>query len=453
MHQALATPETAPKVERKRRSTRKRKIIIGVVGFFVLWLIVSILLSKREKPIPVTTEKAVRKTILQTVSATGKVQPETEVKISPEVAGEIIELPVADGMGIKKGDLLVKIKPDSYKALLEQQEAAISAAKATNLQQKASMLKTEQDLKRADDMYAKKTISIQEYNAAQAAADVAKNTYESSLHEIERAQAGSSQARDQLSKTTVYSPIDGTVTILNSKLGERIVATGQFAGTEVMRVADLSRMQAVIDVNENDVPNVKIGDKANVKIDAYGDRKFKGTVAQIGNTGKTTGTGTQEEVTNFEVKINLEREDVLLRPGLSCTADIETNMVKDTVAVPMQAVTIRTGDSNLSPEEIEKKRLKTAARDKGDNNADYVNERQEKALQKEEREKLSKVVFLKKGGKAQSVKVTTGISDDTYMEIKSGVQPGDEVISGSYSAISRKLKDGAKVAYDKEATK
>ena len=453
MHQALAAPETAPKVERKRRSTRKRQIIIGVVGFLVLWLIVSILLSKREKPIPVTTEKAVRKTILQTVSATGKVQPETEVKISPEVAGEIIELPVADGMGIKKGDLLVKIKPDSYKALLEQQEAAISAAKATNLQQKATMLKTEQDLKRAEDMYAKKTISIQEYNNAQAASDVAKNTFESSLHEIERAQAGSSQARDQLSKTTVYSPINGTVTILNSKLGERIVATGQFAGTEVMRVADLSRMQAVIDVNENDVPNVKIGDKANVKIDAYGDRKFKGTVAQIGNTGKTTGSGTQEEVTNFEVKINLEREDVLLRPGLSCTADIETNMVKDAVAVPMQAVTIRTGDSNLSPEEIEKKKLKSAARDKGDNNADYVNERQEKAAQREEREKLAKVVFLKKGGKAQSVKVTTGISDDTYMEIKTGVQPGDEVISGSYSAISRKLKDGAKVTYDKEATK
>jgi HlyD family secretion protein len=453
MHQPVAAPETAPKVARKRRSTRKRQIIIGVVGFLVLWLIVSILLSKREKPIPVTTEKAVRKTVLQTVSATGKVQPETEVKISPEVAGEIIELPVADGMGIRKGDLLVKIKPDSYKALLEQQEASISSAKATNLQQKATLLKTEQDLKRAEDMYAKKTISIQEYNNAQAASDVAKNTFESSLHEIERAQAGSSQARDQLSKTTVYSPINGTVTILNSKLGERIVATGQFAGTEVMRVADLSRMQGVIDVNENDVPNVKIGDKANVKIDAYGDRKFRGTVAQIGNTGKTTGSGTQEEVTNFEVKINLEREDVLLRPGLSCTADIETNMVKDAVAVPMQAVTIRTGDSNLSPEEIEKKKLKSAARDKGDNNADYVNERQEKAVQREEREKLAKVVFLKRGGKAQSVKVTTGISDDTYMEIKTGVQPGDEVISGSYSAISRKLKDGAKVTYDKEATK
>src|SRR5438105_855591 len=306
MHQTLTTPDIDPKAAKKRRARRKRQIIIGAVGFFVLWLVVSIALSKREKPIPVTTEKAVRKTILQTVSATGKVQPETEVKISPEVAGEIIDLPVADGMGVKKGDLLVKIKPDSYKALLEQQEAAISSAKATNLQQKATMLKTEQDIKRAEDMYAKKTISVQEYNAAQAAYDVAKNTFESSLHEIERAQAGSSQARDQLSKTTIYSPIDGTVTILNSKLGERIVATNQFAGTEVMRVADLGHMEARVDVNENDVVNVKVGDKASVKVDAYGDRKFHGTVYQIANTGTTTGAGTQEEVTNFQVKIRID---------------------------------------------------------------------------------------------------------------------------------------------------
>src|ERR1700747_3060570 len=331
MHQAVAAPETAPKVARKRRSTRKRQIIIGAVGFLVLWLIVSILLSKREKPIPVTTEKAVRKTILQTVSATGKIQPETEVKISPEVAGEIIELPVEDGKTVRKGDLLVKIKPDSYKALLEEQEAAISSAKATNLQQKATMLKTQQDIKRAEDMYAKKTISVQEYNAAQAAYDVAKNTYESSLHEIERAEAGSSQARDQLSKTTVYSPIDGTVTILNSKLGERIVATGQFAGTEVMRVADLNHMEARVDVNENDVVNVKVGDKANGKIGAYGDRNFHGTVYQIANTGTTTGSGTQEEVTNFQVKVRIDDHDVRLKPGLSCTADIETATVKDVV--------------------------------------------------------------------------------------------------------------------------
>jgi len=401
----------------------------------------------------VTTEKAVRKTILQTVSATGKVQPETEVKISPEVAGEIIELPVQDGMAVKKGDLLVKIKPDSYKALVEQQEAAISAAKATNLQQKATMMKTEQDFKRAEDLFNKKLISVQEYNAAQAAYDVAKNTYESSVHEIERAQAGSSQARDQLSKTTVYSPIDGKVTILNSKLGERMVATGQFAGTEVMRVADLAHMEARVDVNENDVVKVKVGDKASVKIDAYGERKFKGTVQQIANTGKTTGAGTQEEVTNFEVKIRIEDRDVALRPSLSCTADIETNMVKDVVAVPMQSVTIRTGDSNLSPEEIEKGKQKAAARDKGDNSAEVTSDRLEKQAQKEEREKLAKVVFLKNGNKAHMVKVTTGIADDSYMEIKSGIKPGDEVISGSYSAISRKLKDGAKVVIEKEGKK
>src|SRR5437870_1734632 len=343
MHQAVSTPAPAPLTAKQRRARRKKQIICSSIGLVVLCIAASIIWSKREKPIPVTTEKAIRKTIVQTVSATGKVQPETEVKISPEVAGEIIELPVEDGKRVKQGDLLVRIKPDSYKALVEQQEAAISAAKAINLQQKATMLKTEHDFKRAEDLFSKKLISEQEYNAAEAAYDVAKNTYESSLHEIERAEAGSSQARDQLSKTTIYSPIDGTVTVLNSKQGERLVATGQFAGTA--------------------------------------------------------------------------------------------------------------GGSNLSPEEIEKKKQKVAQRDKGDNNAEFVNERAEKTAQKEEREKVSKVVFLKKANKAQIVKVATGISDDTYTEIKSGIQPGDELISGSYSAISRKLKDGAKVTLDKEGMK
>src|SRR5437763_3799109 len=381
MHQALTSPPLARDAVKKRRSRRRRKILIGSAVAALLLIIALFVAGKREKPIPVTTEKAVLRTILQTVSATGKIQPETEVKISPEVAGEITELPVEDGMQVKKGDLLLKIKPDSYKALLEQQEAAISSAKATNLQQKATMLKTEHDLRRSKDLFEKKLVSEQEYNAAEAANDVAKNTYESSLHEIERAQAASSHARDQLSKTTIYSPMDGTITVLNSKLGERLVATNQFAGTEVMRVADLSHMQAVVDVNENDVVNVKLGDKASIKIDAYADRKFKGVVQQIANTGKTTGAGTQEEVTNFEVKIRINDHDVALRPGLSCTADIETSMVKDAVAVPTQTVTIRTGDTNLSPEEIEKKKQKTAQRDKGDNSADYVNERQEKATQ------------------------------------------------------------------------
>ncbi len=418
MHQSIATPGVSAPPPKKRRSRRKRYIVIGLIVLLAGWGVTATILGKREKPIPVVTEKAVRKTILQTVSATGKIQPEVEVKISPEVAGEITELPVIDGMQVKKGDLLMKIKPDSYKALLEAQMASISAAQATSLQLKAASAKTEADLRRSQDLFSKQMISESEFTTAKTAHDVAKSTFESSLHEIERAEAGSSQARDALSKTTIYTPMDGTITVLNSKLGERVVATNQFAGTEVMRVADLSNMEARVDVNENDVVTVKIGDKAAVTIDAYGDRKFRGTVAQIANTGKTTRAATQEEVTNFEVKIHIDDNDVRLRPGLSCTADIETNMVKDAVAVPMQSVTIRTDDSNLSPEEIEKRKQKQTATDKGDNAAEYTNELLEKKTAKEEREKLAKVVFLKKGGKAEMVKVTTGIADDTYMEIR-----------------------------------
>jgi HlyD family secretion protein len=455
MHQTIATPGAASAPPpRKRRSRRNRYIIIAVVGLIAVGIGGSMIAGKREKPIPIVTEKAIRKTIIQTVSATGKVQPQIEVKISPEVAGEIIELPVEDGKPVKKGDLLLRIKPDSYQALVEAQTAAISAARSTSLQLKAAAAKTEQDLKRAQDLYEKRMISESEFTAAKTAHDVASSTYESSIFEIERAEAGSTQARDQLSKTTIYSPIDGTVTVLNSKLGERVVATNQFAGTEVMRVADLSQMEARVDVNENDVVSVKLGDRATVTIDAYGERKFNGTVAQIANTGKTTGTGTQEEVTNFEVKIRIDdAADVNLRPGLSCTADIQTSMVENVVAVPMQAVTIRTAGTDLSPEEIDEQKQRQAATDKGDNAAELTNELLQKRTEKEEREKIMKVVFLKDGNKAKMVKVTTGIADDTYMEIKSGIEPGDEVISGSYSAISRKLKDGSKVEIEKPAKK
>lgn len=446
MHQAAAP---APTIRRKRKSRRKLYIGLGIGGLILLLIIGSVISSKREKPIAVTTEKAARRTIVESVSATGKVQPETEVKISPEVAGEIIELPVEDGRAVKKGELLLRIRPDSYKALLEQQQAAISTAEAVSGQQKAAVEKAEQDLKQAKDLYQKKLISQTEMLAAQTTYDSAKAMRESGLHSIEGAKASSSQARDQLSKTTIYSPLDGIVTVLNSKLGERVVATNQFAGTEVMRVADLNHMQAVVDANENDVVHVKIGDSASVSIDAYGSRKFKGIVEQIANTGKTTGTGTQEEVTNFEVKIRLEEHDMRLRPGLSCTAEIQTDVVKDVVSVPIQSVTIRTGDSKLSPEEIEQKKKISDAKEKGDNNAEVENERLAKLVEKEEREKLKKVVFLKDGTKAKMAEVTTGIADDAYIEIKSGIKPGDEVISGSYSAISRKLKEGAKVVMEK----
>lgn len=448
MHQTVA-PSTAAR--RKRKSRRKLYLGIGA-GVVLLLIILSVISGHRERPIEVTTEKAAKRNIIESVSATGKVQPETEVKISPEVAGEIIELPVKDGTDVKKGDLLLKIRPDSYKALLEQQQAAISTAEAVSGQQKAAVEKAAQDLKQAKDLFAKKLISQTEMLTAQTSYDSAEAMYQSAMHNIEGAKASSSQARDQLSKTTIYSPLDGVVTVLNSKLGERVVATNQFAGTEVMRVADLNHMQAVVDVNENDVVHVKLGDSAQVSIDAYGDRKFPGTVEEIANTGSTTGTGTQEEVTNFQVKIRLDNPGVRLRPGLSCTAEIQTAQVHDVVSVPIQSVTIRT-DANLSPEEMEKKKAISDAKDKADNNAEVQNEKLQKQAEKEEREKLKKVVFLKDGSKAKMVEVNTGIADDTYIQIKSGVNPGDEVISGSYSAISRKLKNGAPVTLEKSDKK
>jgi len=450
MHQAAAPSTT---VRRKRKSRRKLYIGLGIGGLILLLIVGSIISGGREPAIPVTTDKASRRSIIETVSATGKVQPETEVKISPEVAGEIIELPVEDGKEVKKGQLILKIRPDSYQALFDQQQAAISTAESVSGQQKAAMEKADQDLKQAEDLFQKKLISQTEMLAAQTTYDAAKSMYQSGLHNIEGAKASSSQARDQLSKTTIYSPLDGVITVLNSKLGERVVATNQFAGTEVMRVADLNHMQAVVDVNENDVVHVKLGDSAKVSIDAYGDRKFNGTVEQIANTGKTTGTGTQEEVTNFEVKIRLGNHNMRLRPGLSCTADIQTDMVQNVVAVPIQSVTIRTGDSNLSPEEIEQKKKIADAKEQADNRAQVENERLARQAEKEERERLKKVVFLKDGGKAKMVQVATGIADDANIEIKSGVKPGDEVISGSYSAISRKLKDGAKVVMEKAEKK
>ena len=380
-------------------------------------------------------------------------QPETEVKISPEVAGEIIELPVEDGKEVKKGELILKIRPDSYKALLDQQQAAISTAESVSGQQIASMEKAEQDLKQAKDLFQKKLISQTEMLAAQTTYDAAKSMYQSGLHSIEGAKASSSQARDQLSKTTIYSPLDGVVTVLNSKLGERVVATNQFAGTEVMRVADLNHMQAVVDVNENDVVHVKLGDSAKVSIDAYGDRKFSGTVEQIANTGKTTGTGTQEEVTNFEVKIRLDerRHAASARPELHRRYPDRHGEGRRRRPDSERDHPHRRQQSQPGRDRTEKEDRRRE--EQADNNAEVENERLAKQAEKEEREKLKKVVFLKDGGKAKMVEVTTGIADDANIEIKSGVKPGDEVISGSYSAISRKLKDGAKVEMEKAEKK
>lgn len=435
-----------------KRSKKKLFLMIGLPLLVVLIVGFSVASKKREKPLPVTTEKAVRKDITQLVTATGKIQPEVEVKISPEVSGEIIELPVKEGQAVTRGQLLLRIKPDSYRAQVEAQQAALSSARAASVQNQASLEKALNDYNRARRLFESRLLSEADRNAAQTNYDIAKAALESSRHQIRQAEGALRQINEALSKTVIYSPTDGTISVLTSRLGERVVGTSQFAGTEVMKIANLRNMEARVEVNENDIINVKIGDEADIHVDAYPDKVVRGVVREIASTAATRNAGSQEEVTNFEVKISIPSPDVPLRPGMSATADIKTATVQNAVAVPIQSVTVRNMDDNLSPEEREKRKARENDRD-GENRADVTNETLARQQERAEREKLQRVVFVKDGDKVRMQKVETGIADNSVIEIRSGVKPGDEVVSGSYTAISRKLKDGQKVMIAKDDPK
>jgi HlyD family secretion protein len=380
------------------------------------------------------------------------VQPEIEVAIAPEVSGEIIALPMKEGATVKKGDVIIRIKPDFYAAAVDQQDAALASAKAASILAKANQDKAEEDYRRADDLYQKKLISDSDYTVARTGKDVARANYEASLAAIRQVQGALNQYRDQLSKTTIYAPMDGTISVLNNEEGERVVGTGQFAGTEVMRIADLSKMEVRVKVNENDIVNVKIGDHTAISVDAFPGRKFDGTVSEISSSALTTGTGgasnnqaalaasASDEVTNFLVRIRITDKEARLRPGMSGTVDIETETVKDVVAVPIQSVTVR-AEGGKTSEELQEQRSKEA-KERSGNDLEVVKERQEA---KRTLEKLQRVVFLKQGDIVKMRPVETGVADNSYIEVKSGLKTGDEVVSGSYAAISRTLKDGAKV--------
>ncbi|WP_237702467.1 efflux RND transporter periplasmic adaptor subunit [Opitutus terrae] len=424
-------------------------ILAAVVLIIGLGVAAKFASANRQQGALVVTEKAVVKTITQLVNATGKIQPEVEVKISPEVSGEIIELPLREGAVVKKGDLLVRIKPDNYVYQVEQQEANLTAAKATAVQSKAQLLKAEEDFKRSDDLFKKQLISDSDFTAIRTSLEVAQANYDNALAQIRRTEGLLNQSRELLSKTTIYAPMDGTISSLTSEIGERVVATGSFAGTEVMRVANLNDMEARVNVNENDVVNVKIGDKARITIDAYPGRKFVGTVKEISSAAKTQGLNTQEEITNFLVKVRVGDKDVSIRPGMSANVDIETKTVENVVAVPIQSVTVRSREGNKTIDELSADREKKAKETQGDGAATAVNEKQQRDRERTDREGLQRVVFLRTGDTVKMVSVETGIADTTHMEIKSGLKEGDEVVTGPFSTITRTLKDGAKIRLDK----
>lgn len=429
MHKQISAP---PKVVVRRKRRRWRRwVFLALIMVAVGWFVVQFTLGPA--PITITTDKAAIRDIMQTVSATGKIRPEAEIKISPEVAGEIIDLPVLDGQSIKRGDVLVKIKPDNYIANVQQSEASLSAAEADCLQRKSQMLNDQLDLRRAQDIYQKKLMSETDFKAAQTKSEVSEASYQSAQHRVDQARFALDQAKVLLAKCVICSPIDGTVSVLNSELGERVVATGDFAGTEVMRVANLDALEARVDVNENDVVNVKVGDPVRIRIDAYPGHEFHGQVNRIASTATVQNQGTQQEVTNFEVRVQILQPDRNIRPGMSASVEIETQTVHNVVSIPIQSMTVRSKDNGKTAEELKNDRVK----DQGGvstTDAERLN-----------RKRLERVVFVKQREQAKMVPVESGIADDNYIEIQSGVKPGDEVISGSYTAISRDLKDGSKV--------
>jgi HlyD family secretion protein len=416
----------------KRKKSKKKLFIFGGLGLLVLILIIVALTGgSKENIVLVQTEKVAKRSITQTVTATGTIDPEFKVLITPEVTGEIISLPVKEGDIVKKGQLLIKIKGDQYMAQKDRLEANLKSAEANLRMSEAELTKIELEFNRVKELHSKGLSSNSELENADANYLSTKASFESAQANVLQSKAQLREVLETLYKTTIYSPMDGIVTQLNVELAERVLGSGFSQGTNIMTVADLSNMEAVVDVDENDVVLVSVGDTANVKVDAFGDRIFHGVVTEIGNSAKSEGFGTQEQVVNFSVKIKLLDLDSNLRPGMSCNADIETETVENVISVPIQSVTART-DVPVNDDTTK------------------VEEKNSEGTSKSKNNKPKEIVFLIDNGKAKIKVVETGISDDNYLEIKNGLNEGDEVISGSYRAISRDLEDGSIVRVEEK---
>ncbi len=412
----------------KKKKSKKKVIIFSAIGVLVVAIvIIGILGSSRKEIVPVQTEKVVKRTITQSVTATGTLDPEFKVTIVPEVTGEIVDLPVKEGQRVNRGNLLVKIKQDTYLAQVEQSQAGLKSAEANLAMSKAQLDKVTSDYNRAKELHAKNLESDADLETAKSSYLSSEGSYQAAQAQVANTQAQLKVQKDQLSKTTIYSPMDGVVSQLNVQLGDRVLGSFYSQGTNLMTVSDLKSMLAVVDVDENDVVLLSVGDTARIKIDAFGTKVFRGLVYQIGNTAISTGTGTQEQVVNFEVKLKFIDFDPGFKPGMSCNADIETKTLHNVLSVPIQSVTARNAmEMQQQNEESNTNTNKTTKK-------------------KENASALQEIVFLAKNGKAKSTDVKTGISDDNYIQIKSGLNEGQEVISGPYKAISRDLHDGSDI--------
>ncbi|HSI91243.1 MAG TPA: efflux RND transporter periplasmic adaptor subunit [Adhaeribacter sp.] len=440
--------------------------LIYIISGVVLALLLLGMLAKKKgwigKPsgISVTAAPVKRADIIERVSASGKIQPETEVKISPDVSGEITELRVQEGDSVVKGQLLVKIRPDNYQSMVDMRIAAVNQAKANLAQSRARVAQTqannvqiEQTHKRNTDLYKQKVISQAEFETSKANFEVSQQELESARQTVraaefgvQSAQASLKEARENLTRTTIFAPVSGTISKLNVERGERVVGTSQMAGTELMRVANLNTMEVRVNVNENDIVRVRIGDSVMVDVDSYSnqDQDFRGVVTAIANTAKDAQT--LEAVTEFEVRIRLLNESYRelaqarnrnpFRPGMTASVDIITDQKNKVLSVPLSAVTTRTSGFMEGKE-------KRKARTGGSNEAEDTNKPKEELLE---------IVFVIENGKAVARKVKTGISDFDNIEILSGLKEGEQVVSGPFRVVSKTLKNNALVVVKDEAT-
>ncbi|MCC9018446.1 efflux RND transporter periplasmic adaptor subunit [Flavobacterium lipolyticum] len=425
-----------------------KKTIYLLVGGAVALIAVLVGLSKagvignKDEGTEVEISKVIASTIVETVSATGKIQPEIEVKLSSMVSGEIIALNVKEGQVVKKGDLLVKINPDLYTSGLDRTVANLSGTKAGLTQSEASYNEAKANYDRNKTLYEKGVISRSDWDKAISTYEVAKATKQNAYYNVKSASASVTEARDNLGRTLIYAPADGTISVLNVELGERVLGTQQMAGTELLRVANLNNMEVEVDVNENDIVKVKIGDEANVEVDAYLKKKFKGIVTSISNSASTALTS--DQVTNFKVKVRILKEsyqDLLegqpstyspFRPGMTATVDIRTKTKNNVLAVPISSVVVKSDTAAVKDFKVE------------DPNED------KKAAPKSD--KKFECVFVKVGNKAKIKIIKTGIQDDTNIEVMTGLKAGDVVITGPYTTVSKDLNSGDKVKLKKADT-
>jgi HlyD family secretion protein len=431
------------------KTTKYVLITLGALVFILIVAKATGIIGKPQKT-QVATDKAAIREIDETVSASGKIKPHVEVKISPEVSGEVVELPIKEGDVVKKGQLLCRIRPDILKsgydravASYNTQKASLGNSKQMLLQAEATYNNQASIYKRSKQLYDQKVLTASEFDAAKASYEGAKAALEAAKQNVigsdyglAQSQASVKEANDNLAKTSIFAPVDGVVSKLSIQKGERVLGTQQFAGTEIMTISDLAQLDVNVDVNENDINRISLGNPAKIEVDAFLGKKFTGTVIQIGSSANVVGTNA-DQVTNFTVKVRidpasytalLKKSDTNpspFRPGLTATVDIETNHTKS-LAVPIQAVTTR----------ADEKKTDNTAPKKDDN---------DNAAKTASTAPVKEYVFVYRAGKLKQVLVTTGIQDDSYIQVLSGLNAGDEVVSAPYSAISKDLKDKMEV--------